>query len=290
MRYFLEFISALFGQGWSRIGLVVACLLGVGIAADYSIARHTLGAIGVNLPEQFNVLFIFMPLLVWLSVSLAHKETLRRLRAGRIVLDDPVIHPNVPLSVKINDPTQGKVRVQTGKNDIVYVIVRNKPHEMSDGIEIKKAYGSVAIFNLTGAVGQLIDGEEIIKFDYARWTYNDKPGYEGSPPDRYPDEWNFRTLEPNNSPNRLDLILKTRNEDKAFGFRGQSQLIHDWHDIRLALDPGRYVVRLSIMGTGMTEPYIAHYELINPGVGGELGIWRIDKGITTPWLRVSTTA
>jgi len=284
MGYIFNLLSVLFRHGllwWST--LVIAYVLGIGIFSDYDSAREKLRGSGIMLPDEFSFMWIVLPFMAWLVMSLAHKVTMLRLRAGKIVIDDPVVLPDVPLYSKLIDPKGGVVgQKQMGKNDIVYVNVRNRPTQMSNGKEIKDAYGSVSIRRLT-------DDKEIVKFDYPRWMNNKKPGYEGSPSDHYPDEWNFRTLHPNNSPNRLDMIVKSRDEDNAYGFRGASQNKDKWHDNDLKFPPGSYKIMLTLYGTGMIEPYIACYEFNNPGAEKELKIRRTDRGLTTPWLEASTT-
>lgn len=281
MRYIQEFISVLLRHRiWAGVSILVALILGVGFAADYPIARNTLRGFGVELPAQINGTVIILALLVWLVFSLTDKETMRRLRAGRIIIEGPQILQNVPLYGNVMH-SQGLRRERVSDNDIIYAVVKNQPFEMSNGKDIERAFGSISITNLK-------DGKEIVKFDYPRWMDNEKPGYQNNPSDRYVDDWNFRTIYSNGSPNRLDLIVKNRDQDNAYGFRGPSQLLDNWHDNELTIPPGRYKIMLTLSGKGMREPYLACYEFINHGKGKLPDIRRTDKGLTTQWLQADT--
>lgn len=263
------------------LSLIVAPYVGIGWFADYSAIKATFQRYGFSLPDEFPMIWIVIATLVWLVLALAHKEVMSNLRAARIVLDPPEILQRVPLFGNVLVYSDEPVSQQIGENDIVYVVVRNRPHEMSDGKAVKKAYGSVSVCRLT-------DGKDIINFDFARWMDNEKPGYEGNPSDRYRDEWNYRTIEPNHSPNRLDFVVKSRNENNAYGFRGQSQRVNGWHDEELMIPPGRYKIMLTLFGTGMKEPYRACYEFTNHGAEEEMDIRRTDRGLSTKWLQANT--
>ena len=283
MHYIRELFLVLFRHKlYWWVSLAIAVYLGVGFGADYPIIRTWLSSIGLNAPHEIAIAWIAFLFLFWLSASLVHKETLRSLRAGRIVIEDPAILNSVPLYKYVMMNSGGGARLQVGENDILYMIIRNKPYDMSNSREIKFAYCSVL-------VESLIDGKEIIQFDYPRWEDNPKPGYDGNPQDHYLDEWRFRTLNPNGCPNRVDLIVKSRNEENAFGFRGRSQLKPKWHDEELTIPPGRYRIMFSISGYGMREPYLASYEFINNGAGKDMQIRRTDRGLTTQWVPENTS-
>ncbi len=263
--------------------LLLAYSGGIGIFKYYGKFKASLGSYGNILPVDFPILWLFIPLMVWLIFSMAHRETMRHLSAGKITLDPPAIIPNVPLYGSFVESNQPQViqKREIGENDIIHVVVRNQPYEMSDGKAITDAYGSVSVIRLS-------DSKEIINFDYARWMENEKPGYQGNPGDRYKDEWNFRTIKPNQSPNRLDFIVKSRNEDNAYGFRGRSQLIEKWHDDGLVIPPDRYRIVLTLFGVGMKKPYQACYEFVNQGAGKEIDIRRTDRGLSTSWIQANT--
>ncbi len=282
MPYLQEILIVLFRNGAERlVWLIFSVFFGIGIFADYDKIKIAFQkSFNISLPNEFPMMWLTLAIFIWLTLSLAHRETLLRIRAGRIVIEPPNIIPNVPLYNRVRMVPANVVVSSNliGTNDIVNVVIKNQPREMASGKSIIDAFASVSIYRLE-------NGYKLFDFDFARWMDNEKPGYEGNPGDRYVDEWKYRTIKPNSSPNRLDFIVKTRDEDNAYGFRGHSQLQPQWHDNDLLIPPGRYKILLTISGSGMTEPYIACYEFRNNGAGQEMDIRRTDRGLSSQWLQ-----
>src|SRR5689334_10202823 len=76
------------------VSLCLSYIFGVGWVNDYGKVRATLMPWPPFsfLPEELPWWMIFVPLLVWLTVSFAHRETMRRLIAGRVTFEAPEIH------------------------------------------------------------------------------------------------------------------------------------------------------------------------------------------------------
>lgn len=279
MDYIREFIAVIIRHrlAW-WVPPALAILFGFGVAEDYLKVRQALLPWWPTLPTDFPGTLVTILILLWLVFSLIHKETLRQLRAGRVVLEEPQILEDVPLYEKIAI-AGGEMMAsrQVTTNDILYVQVKNEPYDITNGEKMDRTYGSVIVTDLSSS-------KEILRFDYPRWMENEKPGYSGNPSDRFLDDWRYRTLHPNASRNRLDLVVKSIDEDNAYGFSGSSQLKGNWHEPSLAIPRGRYRLDLILSWNGMREPYKASYEFINNGSQQRMTIRRTDKGLSTQWI------
>jgi hypothetical protein len=185
---------------------------------------------------------IVVPLLLWVIARLAHREAVTQVCAARIIFDEPYVQNFIPLYGTI-----GTKRTQIGENDIAKIAVRNVPYDASNGRVIENAFARFEIYDQS-------TGTKVLEFDYPRWQENPKPGYYGNPPDHIRDEWNRRDLQPSGDKSLLNFLIKSRNDDRAYGFRANSQLRPLWHDPKLELSPGRYWGRLTVYGVGLRKP------------------------------------
>jgi hypothetical protein len=274
MSYLLVFTKVLLKHRliwW--LGLMVASAVGYGFGEDYLGLRVTLSErLGMDMPTN-PFFWVLVMMLIWLVLTMAHNEVQRIRRAGRLVISDPVT---------IQTPLYHKAHGhQTGQIDIILAFVRNKPIDNANGRDVDDAFCEILIEDLT-------DGSRVLLFHYPRWEANPKPGYDGIPNDRYEDQWHYRTLKANSSPNRIDLIVRPLGDDNAYGFQGESQKYDSWANPLLAIPPGRYRVKLTIYGKGMYGPYETHYEFINPGRGKTMLLRRNDRGSKFQWLPGNT--
>lgn len=238
MRYIREFLKTIISHGLRWWGsLIIAWIAGAGLFSS-SVSVFIRTNTGLDVPDQFPASWIVATLLLWLIASSVHREVMRKLNAGRIVFDQPFIKHDVPLYATI-----GINRVLVATNDLVSIGVRN---DMSAGKEIEQAFCSVEVYRNEGA--------KLLDFEYPRWSENSKPGYEGSPSDRFPPEWNHRDLAAHGGRNEIDFIVRPHDQEMAYGFKGASQRMEKWCDSGLAIPLGNYSVRLKIQGVGMIEP------------------------------------
>jgi hypothetical protein len=237
MRYVREFFKTAASHGLRWWGsLIVAWIAGAGLF-NPRVSAFIRDNAGLDVPDQFPASWIVATLLFWLIASSMHREVLRKLNAGRVTFDAPFIKNNVPLYATI-----GINRVLIATNDLVSISVRN---DMSGGKEIGQAFCSVEIYRT--------DGTKVLDFEYPRWSENSKPGYEGSPSDRFPPDWNYRDLAAHGGKNEIDFIVRPHDQEVAYGFKGASQRKEKWCDPELTIPLGEYSVRLKIQGVGMIE-------------------------------------
>ena len=195
------------------------------------------------MPQTFPFWLLIALFVIWLCAQLIHREAMQYVQAGRIVFEDPFVDCNIAL--RGTDET-GARRV-IGHNDIAKIVVRNRPYDIARGNAIENCYASIEFFEQESV-------RAVLRFDYPRWQDNPKPGYQGNPGDHVRDEWNRRTLYPTGEPSTLNFLVKSIDDDCAFGFRARSQLNLLWHDPRLRLEPGNYIAKLVLSGVGLTRP------------------------------------
>lgn len=282
--YGVAFVSACLQHKTSWwVSLFTAYIFGYGFVENYSKARPRLMRwLNMSHPEEISAWWLVVPFLVWVIASFAHRDTMRKLYAGRIKFEAPEIVYDVPLyehprGVTLSAGSQPSKLV--GHNDIASVQVCNVPYDSAHGEAIERAFGTITIFKS--------NWQRIRAFDYPRWANNPKPGYEGNPSDHFPDEWNFRTIHPNGSKNRMDLFIKQKGDALAYGFRGYSQLQPLWQDTELSLPAGRYNVLIRIKGNPMNYASGLWVELENPGMNAALRINRLPFSVAGYWRRRS---
>lgn len=259
--YLRVFVTTMLSHrlGW-WVSLALTYVIQGSLFTD-DVQRFLSAKFDIAVPSHPSVAWLFLPLLLWIVASFAHRGTLQILKSCELVFEDPFVVRDVPL--------YGPHAVQIATNDLISVIVRNRPYDMSVGRQVEQAHCSVQIFHK--------EGSKLLEFEYPRWTENQKPGYQGSPPDRFPTEWNFRNLVANDSRNRIDFAIKPHGQDSAFGFKGSSQRIERWCDENLTIPLGDYNCRLVVKGVGLRKPAEIWMRLRNVVGGERITIDRIEK-------------
>ena len=268
MLYYLwGFVRAISGGLWWWVSLVAAWVLGVGIFSqeEYATARERIADwLGVPvIPETFPIWLFGFLFLIWACVRLAHREAMRHWRSARLVFGKPYVDSNVPLY----ETTQAGRRL-VGRNEIAKIKVQNIPYDGEHGKTVEQSYARLDVYNP-------VTKRCVLAFDYPRWEENPKPGYQGNPADHYPHDWNRRALLPNGEVNTLNFLLKSIDEDCAYGFRGRSQLASRWRDDRLKLASGEYAARLTVSGVGLRQPF-AQWIAISFGAGRTIDVDKMD--------------
>jgi hypothetical protein len=166
---------------------------------------------------------------------------MRDLHLARLEFGKPFVDSSVPMFSRTGTAVDAS---PMGQNDIAKIRVRNVPYDPVHGRPVEDAFARVEIFS------QFKD-KLVLPFDYPRWEENRKPFYHDHPRDHYPHEWNRRSLPPSGEWSTLNFLVKSIDEEKAYGFRGRSQLLHMWHDPELQIPPGRYLVRIVVFGIGL---------------------------------------
>lgn len=285
--YIRSFLRAIFWQNFNFwFSLLVAYTLGTGFFADYEEARAQIQTWfpGIMMPEVFPLWWIGIPFLGWVIFRLADKEARRHMFRARLLFDKPYIEHDVPLYnrwsvfelIKLSKDTH-PIPVSVPKseliarNNIAKIVVRNSPYDFDNGRPVEDAYAIVTIFDRNGK-------NEVLEFDFPRWTENPKPGYEGNPSDHFPHEWNYRTLRPNQTRNTIDFVIKNIDETVAYGFSGASQRESRWQSDKLRIQPGEYIVRIALFGTGLRNPPRETWlRLKNPDQNGEIHVTEAKK-------------
>jgi hypothetical protein len=271
MAYLQCLFKAVFQQRGiaSWIALVIAYLLGIGLLGnDYPIVKDTINQWWGKavMPPQPSIWWWAIPFVVWLLIVLVHQETMRLLRVARLQFSAPYVStfPFFHRSRAITPMGQIPIKVN-GQDliDLVSIDVRNCPHDMTSGLCVTKAFCSIAFYDFHS-------GRIVRKFDYPRWEQNPKSSQINSPPDHYPNEWNYRDLQPNGDHNRIDFGIKYFNESDMYGFCGASQINDGWKDEKLKIPQGKYHVSIDVSGSGVRQPAETWIMLENPGAGKNL--------------------
>jgi len=241
-RYLFNFFYSIFaerGIAW-WCSLVIAYVFNIGWYAAYEQIRTELMSWPYFswLPAQISFWWLILPFLIWVIAALAHKETMQRLRVGHVVFEGPNIYYDVGQYNKEGN--------QVGKIDIAYLNIKNIPYNLLNCEAVNRAYGSVGIYDSKW--------QHVKTVDYLRWPQGDLPGYQNPPEKRFNHEWNFRTLYPDSSGNRLDLFLKDKKDSDAYILRGLSQVKPLWKDPELAIPPGHYKVLVKVTGYPIKTP------------------------------------
>ncbi len=273
LRYFLSLGRAVLSLNvWWWLLLAIGTVFGLGSVDKYPAIREYINFyFGMELMPENVWHGLAALLLVWLVGGLLHRETMKRLRAARIIFDRPNIERSVPLyghveklvSIQLEEGIVVPERVRSSeiidRLDIVKIGVRNNPYDLENGVDVRDAWITVALFDKSS-------NEKIDEFDYPRWMDNPKPGYDGNPRDHYPHEWNFRTLAANASRNTVDLFVKSLDDEYAYGFTGKSQRKTKWKDEDRRIPTGGFLVRVKLNGFALL-PVVKWYHLENPGAG-----------------------
>jgi hypothetical protein len=271
MQYLWGVVLAVAGPGWLWwITLALAYFFGIGFYNDYPVARDwAKEVLGVILPENFQLWWIVVPFLLWVIARLAHREAMARLRAARIIFDEPYIDAFVPLWHR----GTGQL---VGENDIAKIRVRNVPFDGSRGLVVTDAYAFIEFYNATSL-------QLVLRFDYPRWQENPMPAYGTNPGDHIVDEWNRRNLSPTGEAATLNFLVKTRSEGRAYGFRTRSQLLPLWHDRELELRSGNYLAKLTVAGVNLRRPAEQWLSVSVGGVDESLRVEKSTKPETKWW-------
>lgn len=244
MEYLKALGRAVAGPGWAWwISLLFTYfIVGAGAYPNYPAIRDFINRWVALMPEQFPAWLVVIPFLLWVIARLAHREAMARLRAGRIIFEEPYISSGVNMFAR-----DGSGRI-LGQNDIAKIQVRNCPYDGANGQCIRDAFASITFYD---KATQRI----VLEVDYPRWQQNPKPGYHVNPVDHIPDEWNRRDLRPSGERSTLNFLVKSRSEGAGYGFRTASQIRHPlWHEAELELAPGDYYGRLVVAGVGLRKP------------------------------------
>lgn len=126
---------------------------------------------------------------------------------------------------------------------------------------------------------------------YPRWTQNDKPRPDTTPKympvPRYKTEWNFRTLEPNNAPNQIDIMFKDLSTFKLYGFSGANQEYAYWENPFHEIKPnGMIRINLKIEASGMEEPAKAEFLVKDNGPGKHLEVLSLESIEWQNWIGI----
>lgn len=243
MWYIRQVVSVVFRHtpSW-YLSLSFTYLGGYGLFASYAewraIYNHWAMGRMMPLPEQLSIWLIATPLIIWLLLSLVHKEVMRRKIAPRLMFSDVSIETS-----ELRDLKNGN------HVDTIYLFhtaVKNCPLSNEDGRAVSNAFINVAFFR---------NGNEPAEksFDYARWTDNPKPRSDERDHPKFIDPWNFRDIEPNGAQNGIDFAIIGKKTNRIIGFRGRSQNRADWQDYTLSLLGDEYLVRLTVSGSGLPE-------------------------------------
>ena len=228
------------------------------------------------MPEQFPLWMAAIPFLLWVIVRFSHEEAMKYTCAARLVFDRPTISYQVPLYNRKTELVAHKINGQpvvlsqpksdfVAYNDICKFVVRNQPRDLLNGRPVVDAWVRVTIHDS-------FSGNLVCEIEHPRWGENPKTGYEGKPSDHFPDEWKYRTLRPDMSRNTIDFMLKSIDEDDAYGFPGTSQRLNNWKDKELSVPPGEYIVCVEVTGAGLRKSAETRLLLLNPGSSKSLTV------------------
>ena len=279
MRYIAAFLSALKPPNLgSWVALVGAGLLSADAYTDWAKYRDVINSwqTVVVMPATITVWHVIAALLFVIALLLAHRETIRILQAARITFDAPFVRRTVDLWPAPAVRVIGAIPKPIGQNDIATIVIRNRPRDGEHGRNVENAFASVTFFDPT-------THERVLEFDYPRWEANPKPGYHSNPIDHYPDDWNRRTLRASGEANTLNFLLKSINDECAYGFRGLSQMQHMWHDPDLRLPPGEYIARLTISGVGLASCAVQWLSVAVGGSGKSVDVEKTKRRDISKW-------
>lgn len=263
MAYLAGFFGALLGSGtilrWVQI--LAFAFLGLGLVADWTKNRDAINsALGAPLmPDALNWQLLMIAFLTSIVIRLLHNEALRHSRSARICFEPAFVSRNITLFHNGH---------ANGLFDKASVRVRNVPFRGDSGTNVEHAWASAVFFNQATGHHRTVE--------FLRWQENEKPGYSGNP-DRIIDEWKHRDLRYNQSPHTLNIVIKHHGEDAAYPMTVMNQTMPSWRDTDAALEPGTYVVRLTIFGSGLRTQTERFFLLENPGGSGQMMLSDTEK-------------
>lgn len=271
-RYIIGFLRALGKHGiWWYFAFGFTYFIGIGFFVDYPIARAKINSWQPYfvMPEEFPLWLIVMPALLFVIAKLAHHEAMTYWRAARLVFEGPIIKRSVPLYVNH--------AILLCRHDIAAIVVKNCPYDSGAGKPVEAAYARVTFFDAHSE-------KRILEFDYPRWCENPMPGYQGSPSDHFPTDRNFRVLKPNESRNTIDFALKDIEDEYAYGFTGNSQMVQNWKVDRLKIPPGDYIMSIQVFGVGLQNQTPEWFLFTNPGKGGAIEVDQTRRKLGVRWF------
>lgn len=197
------------------------------------------------MPTNLPWIFIAGAFVVIALVRLVHKQVMLEAKSPHLTISPPnFIWTNLQWVEQGPRPIQKMNAIAIG-----YVEIANRPQAAVGALPAKRAWARATFVN--EATGE----KKTVR--YCRWTENPKPRSDEHMtelPVRYNSEWNFRTLEPNGAPNRLDFFIKHLGGD-SYGFCGAQQESAAWIDANVVLwDKTKIRVTLEIEAENLLSP------------------------------------
>ena len=301
LAFVVGFVKSLIGYGFLWwFSLFATTVLGIGLVSEeYPDLRARLSEWQpwLVLPEKPSAWWLLILYLIWLVARTAWGEGRREMARARLRFEEPFVDRSVPLYSRTTQPAfikapggserfliQRSISENIGHNDIAKIAVRNYPYDSESGLAIPDAYVEVRLYEEeSGALVKTIN--------QPRWGGNPKPGYEGNPSDHFPEEWNFRTLKPDRRRNTIEFVLKSYEEEMAYGFTGRSQLRPDWKKPELSIRPGTYLAAINVFGQNLrTVPTVKWLRLVNPGQNGGIEVSSTRQSIRRWWYSKTSGA
>ena len=276
MRYLIGLFRALFiHRMWWWVSLFVAYFVGAGIFKDYDKYRNFIDVrLGRSLmPDAIPLWWLVIPFFLWVIATLAHREAMRYWRSAQVVFGKPY-RDRGTLSQHVTDMGAHGPRTLSKalyEFDAVKVHVHNIPYKSDEGKDIVDAWAKIELFDK--------DSTLVKSWRDARWEDNKQPGYANHPIDHYPDDQKVRTLSANGRPSILCIAIKPIDDEFAYPFRGEDQILPDWRAKDIQIPRGNYLLRLTIGGKGLTEPAQCVFELENGGAKASLELRETDQFI-----------
>jgi hypothetical protein len=264
MAYLLGIVRSILGGLWWWASLFAAYFFQAATFSDYPEFRDKINAEQTVfvMPPEVPLWALLVPFFLWVVARLAHKETMRYLRAGRVIFDKIFVEPVWKLWIS---------NTQSVLMSSVVMVVKNSPYKTDSGNDIEDAWANVKLFDLDSKPLREHD------WDYPRWVDNGPPYIGG-----FNHDLDFRTLKANRSPNRVTLFVKEFSGETASRLRGIDQS-QGWKDPEHPIPPGDYLVRVTIMGKGLQEDAVQTFKLRNPGKSAVLEVSDIGCRIEKYW-------
>jgi len=265
--YLTQFAMAIFrhsGKWWGS--LLFTGFGGVGIWDAWTPGRAwvvgEMPALDPYIPLAAQLWWLVGLVVIWIIISLAHKEVIIQQTQPRILFDSPVVEV-----VGLEDDLHNFL----GSIALVKISIRNNPIGRRLGLEARQAYGTAEYFRKG-------ESASFLKVLYPRWVENPKPRRDNTPTyilrPHFEYVWNFRDLPPNNSPNHMDFLVRNITTGELFAFEGGSQGMHLWQNLALRIVEDEFFVKLSIEANQFDVP-IAIWLAVSNDKNGSLRVWAL---------------
>jgi hypothetical protein len=176
---------------------------------------------------------------LWTTARLAWLEAKRQLAQPHLSLRNPRVEI-IPVHCRDEEGV-----VETVFPHVARVDLHNAPEHRTTAARLEGAHTTLEFFDAES-------GHLVYTLPFARWTDNTQPGYRDSPSSV--DFLRYRDVQPNDGANKVDIVLKYKDEPDAYAFNAESGwLVLGQKDERWRVPGRRWFVHVTVKSSNAPD-------------------------------------